>query len=49
MAEVVEKLQQLELNSDPSAQNSVSGKDVKDASGANQLLVSVLLHLGILL
>ncbi|KAF3438353.1 hypothetical protein FNV43_RR21115 [Rhamnella rubrinervis] len=43
IAEVVEKLQLLELNSNPAARNSVTGKDVKDASvanasGANQLL-----------
>ncbi|XP_015865701.3 plastid division protein CDP1, chloroplastic [Ziziphus jujuba] len=37
-AEVVEKVQQLELKSNPAVRNSVLGKDVKDACGGNQLL-----------
>ncbi|KAH7529434.1 hypothetical protein FEM48_Zijuj05G0183600 [Ziziphus jujuba var. spinosa] len=32
-AEVVEKVQQFELNSNPAVLNSVPGKDVKDAFG----------------
>ena len=48
MAQVVEKLQQLEINSNPAARNSVTGKDVKDASGANQLLVCLILRIAIL-
>lgn len=38
-AEVVEKLQQLEQNSSSVARNSISGKEIKDSSGANQSLV----------
>ncbi|XP_059454565.1 plastid division protein CDP1, chloroplastic-like isoform X2 [Corylus avellana] len=38
-AEVVDKLQQLELNSNPAARNSISGKEIKHVSGAKPSLV----------
>ncbi|EXB80302.1 hypothetical protein L484_025158 [Morus notabilis] len=37
--EVVEQLRQLESNSNNAARYSISGRELKDASGANQLLV----------
>ncbi|XP_062159821.1 plastid division protein CDP1, chloroplastic isoform X2 [Alnus glutinosa] len=37
-AEVVDKLQQLELNSNPAARNSISGKEIKHVSGAKPSL-----------
>lgn len=38
-SEVVEQLQQLESNSNNAARYSMSGRETKDASGANQVLV----------
>ncbi|KAB8994311.1 hypothetical protein FH972_026901 [Carpinus fangiana] len=37
-AEVIDKLQQLELNSNPAARNSISGKEIKHVSGAKPSL-----------
>uniref|UniRef100_A0A5B7BJ74 Uncharacterized protein n=1 Tax=Davidia involucrata TaxID=16924 RepID=A0A5B7BJ74_DAVIN len=37
-AEAAEKLRQLELNSNPSSRNSISGMEMRDVSSTNQLL-----------
>lgn len=37
--EVVEKLQQVELNLNNSPRKAIAGRDVKDVSDGNQLLV----------
>ena len=42
--EVVEKLKQLVSNSNKSPHKSISGRDIKDASDGNQLLVCFIVY-----